>query len=99
MNQEFQPDFARPEGQTYQGASLLSRYASFVKLPHTLFALPFAGVGALLASYTYANRLRVSTVLWIVIAFTAARFVAMGFNRIADRAHDAMNPRTKMREL
>ena len=34
------------EGQTYAGSSLASRYASFVKLPHTLFALPFAGVGA-----------------------------------------------------
>jgi 4-hydroxybenzoate polyprenyltransferase len=87
------------EGQTFTGASLLSRYASFVKLPHTLFALPFAGVGALLASYTYADRVNVAAILWIVVAFTAARFAAMGFNRIVDRAHDAKNPRTRMREL
>jgi 4-hydroxybenzoate polyprenyltransferase len=90
---------ALPEGQTFQGGSLASRYASFVKLPHTLFALPFAGVGALLASYEYAERINVSMILWILIAFTAARFAAMGFNRIADRHHDARNPRTQMREL
>lgn len=87
------------EGQTYAGTSLLSRYASFVKLPHTLFALPFAGVGALLASYTYAEHVTVASIGWIVLAFTAARFAAMGFNRIADRTHDAKNPRTRMREL
>lgn len=87
------------EGQTYAGTSLLSRYASFVKLPHTLFALPFAGVGALLASYTYAERVTLAAIGWIVLAFTAARFAAMGFNRVADRAHDAKNPRTRLREL
>ena len=87
------------EGQTFEGGSLASRYASFVKLPHTLFALPFAGVGALLASYEYAHRINVTMILWILIAFTAARFAAMGFNRIADRQHDALNPRTQMREL
>ena len=87
------------EGQTFSGASLASRYASFVKLPHTLFALPFAGVGAVLASYTYADRMTISMVLWILVAFTAARFAAMGFNRIVDRQHDAKNPRTAMREL
>ena len=93
-------DSALPrEGQTFAGSSLLSRYASFVKLPHTLFPLPFAGVGAVLASYTHGNRLHAITALWIVLAFTAARFAAMGFNRIVDRAHDAVNPRTRLREL
>jgi 4-hydroxybenzoate polyprenyltransferase len=87
------------EGQTFVGGSLLSRYASFVKLPHTFFALPFAGVGALLASYQYAERVSIIAVVWIVIAFTAARFAARGFNRIADRVYDAANPRTRMREL
>src|SRR5688572_29380765 len=87
------------EGQTFGGMSLASRYASFVKLPHTLFALPFAGVGALLASYTYFSNISVGTVLWILVAFTAARFAAMGFNRIVDRRYDALNPRTRMREL
>lgn len=87
------------EGQTFGGESLLARYASFVKLPHTLFALPFAGVGATLASYTHAHNITLRNVLLIVVAFTAARFAAMGFNRIVDRFHDAQNPRTRMREL
>jgi 4-hydroxybenzoate polyprenyltransferase len=87
------------EGQTFEGKSLLARYASFVKLPHTLFALPFAGVGAILASYQYPQNLTARSILWIVLAFTAARFAAMGFNRIADRHYDALNPRTRMREL
>lgn len=89
----------RREGQTFAGDSLLARYASFVKLPHTLFALPFAGVGALFASYAYADAVDVATIGWIVVAFTAARFAAMGFNRIADRRHDALNPRTRDREI
>lgn len=89
----------RTEGQVFGGESLAARYASFVKLPHTLFALPFAGVGALLASYEYAEGLDWRAALWIVVAFTAARFAAMGFNRIVDRRWDALNPRTAGREL
>jgi 4-hydroxybenzoate polyprenyltransferase len=73
------------------------RYASFVKLPHTVFALPFALVGATLASYV--EPVSVRSVAWIVVAFTAARFAAMGFNRIADRHIDARNPRTAGREI
>ena len=87
------------EGQTFGGASLAARYASFVKLPHTLFALPFAGVGAILASYTYAQNVTWRAILLILVAFTSARFAAMGFNRIVDRKHDALNPRTRQREL
>jgi 4-hydroxybenzoate polyprenyltransferase len=87
------------EGQTFGGASLLARYASFVKLPHTLFALPFAGLGATLASRVPGVRVTMADALWIVLAFTAARFAAMGFNRIADREFDARNPRTQRREL
>lgn len=87
------------ERQTFAGESLLARYASFVKLPHTLFALPFAGVGLVLASYRHADALSWMVVLWIAVAFTAARFAAMGFNRIADRRYDALNPRTRAREI
>ena len=85
------------EGQTIAGGSRLVRYANFVKLPHTVFALPFALVGVTLASY----RAPVSLVAigWVVLAFTAARFAAMGFNRIVDRVYDAKNPRTAMREI
>jgi 4-hydroxybenzoate polyprenyltransferase len=93
------PEGSPREGQTFGGQSLLARYASFVKLPHTLFALPFAGLGAVLASYQPEARIGVDTVVWIVIAFTAARFAAMGFNRIVDEHFDARNPRTRGREL
>lgn len=88
---------AHREGQTFAGASRLVRYVNFVKLPHTVFALPFALVGVTLA--TYVAPLTAATLGWVVLAFTAARFAAMGFNRIADRGLDARNPRTAMREL
>lgn len=90
------PDGTR-EGQTFAGGSRLSTYASFVKLPHTVFALPFALVGVVIASYRHA--VTWSMLGWVVLAFTAARFAAMGFNRIVDREFDARNPRTQMREL
>lgn len=85
------------EGQTYTGRSLAIRYANFVKLPHTLFALPFALVGVTLASYVAT--VTVSVVAWVVVAFSSARFAAMGFNRIVDRDIDAINPRTMAREI
>jgi 4-hydroxybenzoate polyprenyltransferase len=85
------------EGQTFGGESLLIRYVNFVKLPHTLFALPFALLGVVVASYRHPVTWQ--KVVLVVIAFTTARFVAMGFNRIADRALDARNPRTESREL
>ncbi len=75
----------------------LAQYSRFVALPHTAFALPFALVGAVFASYTYP--VRWSQLLWIVVAFTAARFAAMAFNRLIDRGFDAENPRTRDREL
>ena len=85
------------EGQTFGGTSRLVRYANFVKLPHTLFALPFALVGVTIASYV--KEVTLPDIVWVAIAFTAARFAAMGFNRIADRDIDALNPRTAAREL
>ena len=78
-------------------ASALVRHANLVKLPHTVFALPFALVGLVLASYEAA--ITVADVAWVVVAFTAARFAAMGFNRIVDRQFDALNPRTRSREI
>ncbi len=88
---------AAREGQTYGGASRLVRYVNFVKLAHTVFALPFALVGVVLASRVAP--VTAPLVVWVVVAFTAARFAAMGFNRIADRHYDALNPRTAMREI
>jgi len=85
------------EGQTFTGATRLSTYASFVKLPHTVFALPFALVGVIIGSYQ--RPVTWAMLGWVVLAFTAARFAAMGFNRIVDREYDARNPRTRMREL
>lgn len=85
------------EGQTFGGRSAVVRYANFVKLPHTLFALPFALVGVVLASRQAPVTL--GSVLWVALAFGAARFAAMAFNRIADRDLDALNPRTAAREI
>ncbi len=85
------------EGQTFTGESLAVRYVNFVKLPHTVFALPFALVGVVYASFTAA--VSVTTIVLVIVAFTSARFAAMGFNRIADRHLDALNPRTHGREL
>ena len=87
----------RSEGQTLAGESLLVRYVNFVRLPHTVFALPFALLGVVVASRDAPVTPRI--VGLVALAFTAARFVAMGFNRIADRALDARNPRTRSREL
>ena len=87
----------RLEGQHVAGRGRLVDYSNLVKLPHTIFALPFALVGATLASYDH--RVDPWDVLLILAAFTSARFAAMGFNRIVDRAIDARNPRTQMREI
>jgi 4-hydroxybenzoate polyprenyltransferase len=85
------------EGQTFRGGGVLLRHANLVRLPHTVFALPFALVGVILASYIAP--ITVSDVVWVVVAFTSARFAAMGFNRIVDREIDAKNPRTRSREI
>jgi len=79
----------------------LKVYASFVRFSHSVFALPFALTGALLA--LHRGESTGTSVLyrlgWIVLAMVAARSAAMGFNRLADASHDALNPRTAMREL
>jgi 4-hydroxybenzoate polyprenyltransferase len=85
------------EGQTLSGQGVLLRHANLVRLPHTIFALPFALVGVIIASYIAS--VTAATVAWVVVAFTAARFAAMGFNRIVDREIDARNPRTSSREI
>ena len=77
--------------------SRLGTYASFVRFSHSVFALPFALTGALLAARTHTVAWR--QVLWIVVAMIAARSAAMGFNRLVDAVFDARNPRTAMREI
>jgi len=85
------------DGHILPGRSLLIRYLNFVKLPHTLFALPFTLVGVVAGSLTAPVRWR--TLALVVVAFTSARWVALGFNMVADRRFDALNPRTRLREL
>src|SRR5438034_3653410 len=72
------------------------RFASLVKIEHTVFALPFAYVGALLC----VNRIpSAHDLVWITLAMIGARSLAMGLNRLIDAAIDARNPRTAGREL
>lgn len=85
------------DGQTFRGESMVIRLANFVKLPHTVFALPFALLGVVYASFTSA--VTITQLILVAIAFTSARFAAMGFNRIVDVRIDALNPRTVNREL
>src|SRR5207247_1383254 len=75
----------------------LETYAAFVRFSHSVFALPFALAGALLASQHVPVTWPV--VGWILVAMVAARSAAMGFNRVADARMDALNPRTANREL
>ncbi len=72
-------------------------WGRMVKLSHSVFALPFALTGAALAAASYGIAWR--QVAWIVVAMGSARNCAMGFNRLADHAFDARNPRTADREL
>jgi 4-hydroxybenzoate polyprenyltransferase len=80
----------------------LKTYASFVRFSHSVFALPFALTGALLALHRTGDWSGDSVLWrigWIVVAMVAARSAAMGFNRLADASFDALNPRTSGREL
>lgn len=71
-------------------------YLEMIRFSHTLFALPFAFMGAVLAARGIPPG---RTLLWILVAMVGARSGAMGFNRIADRHLDASNPRTRERAL
>jgi 4-hydroxybenzoate polyprenyltransferase len=77
--------------------SRLETYLSFVRFSHSVFALPFALTGALLA--WRVEPFSWSQVVWIVVCMVSARSAAMGFNRLVDARFDALNPRTAMREL
>ena len=75
----------------------LATYFSFVRFSHSVFALPFALTGALLAWRDHPFSW--SQIGWIVVCMVSARSAAMGFNRLVDAHYDALNPRTAMREL
>src|SRR5581483_9289802 len=70
-----------------------------IKFEHSVFALPFALTGALLAFRDTGYHRVGWKLLWIVVAMVGARSAAMAFNRLVDAGIDARNPRTKMRHL
>ena len=76
---------------------MISTYLSFIRFSHSVFALPFALTGALLAARR--QPITWTHVAWIVVAMVAARSAAMGFNRLVDAEYDGKNPRTAMREI
>jgi 4-hydroxybenzoate polyprenyltransferase len=76
--------------------ALPRRFASLVKIEHTVFALPFAYIGALLCVHRIPSA---HDLVWITLAMVGARSLAMGLNRIVDAEIDARNPRTATREL
>ena len=79
----------------------LKTYLSFIRFSHSVFALPFALTGALLAweqaPLIWQQRWR--QILWVIVAMVSARSAAMAFNRLVDADKDALNPRTAMREI
>jgi 4-hydroxybenzoate polyprenyltransferase len=77
-------------------APLPTRYARLVKIEHTVFALPFAYVGAFLA---VGGSPSAHDLVWITLAMVGARSLAMALNRLVDAGIDARNPRTAGREL
>ncbi|MDI3257399.1 MAG: UbiA-like polyprenyltransferase [Kyrpidia sp.] len=75
-------------------------FLRLVKFEHTIFALPYAYLGMMLAAYFHSGGLPTwRQVFWVTVAMVGARSAAMGLNRVIDRAIDARNPRTAQREL
>src|ERR1041385_9037754 len=86
-------------GTTHSRAGFLAQLRitlEMIKIEHTLFALPFALLGAISAARGLPDA---RTLLWIAVAMVGARSAAMAFNRIVDRDIDAANPRTAMRPI
>ena len=71
-------------------------WIELIKFEHTVFALPFALSGFILASNGIPN---IAKLIWTIIAFTGARTAAMSLNRVIDADIDAVNPRTKLRAI
>ncbi len=74
-------------------------YFALVKFSHTVFAMPFALIGFSLAVSKPEFNLSIRLLLLVILSMIFARNTAMGFNRLADRKFDAINPRTREREL
>jgi 4-hydroxybenzoate polyprenyltransferase len=81
---------------TTTAVELPRRFASLVRIEHTVFALPFAYVGAFLAADGWPG---IGDMVWITVAMVGARTLAMALNRLVDAGLDARNPRTAGREL
>jgi 4-hydroxybenzoate polyprenyltransferase len=77
----------------------LKDYLSLVKFSHTVFAMPFALIGYSLAVSDERYDFSVKLLILIILCMIFARNAAMGFNRLADRRFDALNPRTSGREI
>jgi 4-hydroxybenzoate polyprenyltransferase len=77
----------------------IKSYFSLVKFSHTVFAMPFALIGFSLAVSQGEFEFNIRLLLLIILCMIFARNAAMGFNRVADRRFDALNPRTKNREI
>lgn len=77
----------------------MKRYLSLIKFSHTIFALPFACIGFTLAVIYERQTFRWSSLLFMLLCMIFARSAAMAFNRYLDRKYDALNPRTKQREI
>jgi 4-hydroxybenzoate polyprenyltransferase len=74
-------------------------YFSLVKFSHTVFAMPFALIGFTLAVTRTENQFSIRLLLLIILCMVFARNAAMGFNRLADKKFDSLNPRTDKREI
>jgi 4-hydroxybenzoate polyprenyltransferase len=86
-----------PQSKIQNLKSKILDYGRLIRFSHTIFALPFAFASVALASAQHPITLR--SLLWILVAMVGARSAAMGFNRLADRKFDALNPRTQSWEL
>ena len=77
----------------------VKNYFALVRFSHTVFAMPFAMIGFSLGIFKDENDFSIRMLLLIILCMIFARNAAMGFNRLADRRFDALNPRTKKREI
>src|SRR6185312_6818014 len=92
------------EAQQRQGAESgtmrkVRIFLDAIKFEHTIFALPFAYLGMILASRATHGWPGLGKLIWITLAMAGARTLAMALNRLIDAAHDAQNPRTANRAL
>ena len=77
----------------------MKKYFSLVLFAHTIFALPFAIIGFFLAVTTTENHFNWLKLVFMLLCMVFARNSAMAFNRYLDRDIDAINPRTKLRDI